>query len=70
MQLPEPFAGWFATRGWTPHPHQLTLLAERAPTVLLIAPTGAGQASVSSQAAALNGGEGPRRLGASSPKAT
>ena len=24
--LPEPFAGWFATRGWTPRPHQLALL--------------------------------------------
>ena len=43
MELPEPFAGWFATRGWTPHPHQLALLAERAPAVLLIAPTGAGK---------------------------
>ena len=25
--LPEPFAGWFARRGWQPHPHQLALLA-------------------------------------------
>ena len=43
MDLPEPFAGWFDARGWTPHPHQLALLAERAPAVLLIAPTGAGK---------------------------
>ena len=43
MHLPEPFAGWFAARGWTPHPHQLALLAETAPAVLLIAPTGAGK---------------------------
>jgi ATP-dependent Lhr-like helicase len=43
MELPEPFAGWFARRGWTPHPHQRALLAETAPTVLLIAPTGAGK---------------------------
>ena len=43
MHLPEPFAGWFRERGWTPHPHQLALLAETAPAVLLIAPTGAGK---------------------------
>ena len=24
--LPEPFAGWFAARGWTPRPHQLAML--------------------------------------------
>ena len=24
--LPEPFAGWFASRGWRPHAHQLQLL--------------------------------------------
>jgi ATP-dependent helicase Lhr and Lhr-like helicase len=43
--LPEPFAGWFKARGWTPRPHQLALLAkakDRAST-LLIAPTGAGK---------------------------
>jgi ATP-dependent Lhr-like helicase len=42
--LPEPFAGWFARRGWTPHPHQLALLdrpSERA--ILLVAPTGGGK---------------------------
>ncbi len=43
MFLPEPFAGWFAARGWAPHPHQLALLAETAPACLLIAPTGAGK---------------------------
>ena len=41
--LPEPFAGWFAARGWTPHPHQRALLASRSPATLLIAPTGAGK---------------------------
>ncbi len=42
--LPEPFAGWFARRGWTPHPHQLELLARaQAPATLLIAPTGGGK---------------------------
>jgi len=43
--LPEPFAGWFAARGWSPRPHQLALLglAERRRDALLIAPTGAGK---------------------------
>jgi ATP-dependent Lhr-like helicase len=42
--LPEPFAGWFARRGWTPHPHQLKLLARAGdPATLLIAPTGGGK---------------------------
>ncbi|GMG83683.1 ligase-associated DNA damage response DEXH box helicase [Paralimibaculum aggregatum] len=41
--LPEPFAGWFAGRGWEPHPHQRALLACDAPAALLIAPTGAGK---------------------------
>ena len=42
-ELPEPFAGWFARRGWTPHPHQRALLASRAGAALLVAPTGAGK---------------------------
>ncbi len=42
--LSEPFAGWFARRGWAPHPHQLELLARSAdPATLLIAPTGGGK---------------------------
>ena len=43
--MPEPFAGWFAARGWTPRPHQLAMLgAARAnESVLLIAPTGGGK---------------------------
>jgi len=42
--LPEPFAGWFARRGWQPNPHQLALLARRAdPATLLVAPTGGGK---------------------------
>ncbi|MEC9367500.1 MAG: DEAD/DEAH box helicase, partial [Pseudomonadota bacterium] len=43
--LPEPFAGWFATRGWTPREHQLRLLAEvdAGNSALLIAPTGGGK---------------------------
>ncbi len=43
--LPEPFAGWFARRGWAPREHQLELLAKARAgrSVLLIAPTGAGK---------------------------
>ena len=43
--LPEPFAGWFAGRGWSPRPHQLALLeaARERRSTLLIAPTGAGK---------------------------
>ncbi|WP_425428468.1 ligase-associated DNA damage response DEXH box helicase [Acuticoccus kandeliae] len=43
--LPEPFAGWFARRGWTPRAHQLDLVerAEARRSSLLIAPTGAGK---------------------------
>jgi ATP-dependent Lhr-like helicase len=43
--LPEPFAGWFASRNWTPRPHQLDVLdaARAGDSVLLIAPTGGGK---------------------------
>ena len=43
--LPEPFAGWFASRGWRPHAHQLKLLdlAGEGRDTLLIAPTGGGK---------------------------
>ena len=43
--LPTPFAEWFARRGWTPHRHQLEMLATAAAgrSVLLIAPTGGGK---------------------------
>jgi ATP-dependent Lhr-like helicase len=42
--LPQPFADWFAARGWQPHPHQLALLARAdASSTLLIAPTGGGK---------------------------
>ncbi|MGV3548481.1 ligase-associated DNA damage response DEXH box helicase [Rhizobium sp.] len=43
--LPEPFAGWFAARGWKPRPHQLALIEEtgKGHSALLIAPTGAGK---------------------------
>lgn len=43
--LPEPFAGWFASKGWRPRAHQLALVDEtaRGQSALLIAPTGAGK---------------------------
>jgi ATP-dependent Lhr-like helicase len=43
--LPDAFARWFARRGWTPHPHQLALLAAARDgrSTLLIAPTGGGK---------------------------
>jgi len=43
--LPDPFARWFASRGWAPRAHQLELLAKARTgrSVLLIAPTGAGK---------------------------
>ncbi len=43
--LPAPFADWFASRGWSPRPHQIELLAKARAgrSTLLIAPTGAGK---------------------------
>jgi ATP-dependent Lhr-like helicase len=43
--LPPAFLNWFATRGWSVRPHQLSLLqqARAEKDVLLIAPTGAGK---------------------------
>jgi ATP-dependent helicase Lhr and Lhr-like helicase len=45
VRLPEPFAGWFASKGWRPRPHQIALVDETAKgqSALLIAPTGAGK---------------------------
>ncbi|GHE92891.1 DNA ligase-associated DEXH box helicase [Aliiroseovarius zhejiangensis] len=42
--LPPHFDNWFAQRGWSPHPHQVEMLAHAdAPAVMLIAPTGGGK---------------------------
>ncbi|MES1202547.1 MAG: ligase-associated DNA damage response DEXH box helicase [Pseudomonadota bacterium] len=44
-RLPDPFAGWFAARGWAPRAHQMALLAaaRAGRSALLIAPTGGGK---------------------------
>jgi ATP-dependent Lhr-like helicase len=44
-RLPAPIARWFASRGWTPHAHQLETLAatQAGQSVLVIAPTGGGK---------------------------
>ena len=43
--LPEPFAGWFARRGWAPRPHQVAMIAaaQAGDSALLVAPTGGGK---------------------------
>ncbi|MFQ6549182.1 ligase-associated DNA damage response DEXH box helicase [Aestuariibius sp. 2305UL40-4] len=42
--LPQTFVDWFASKGWTIHPHQQDMLdAADAPSLLLIAPTGGGK---------------------------
>ncbi|MEE8270239.1 MAG: ligase-associated DNA damage response DEXH box helicase, partial [Alphaproteobacteria bacterium] len=43
--LPPLFAGWFAQRGWTPHDHQLAMIAaaDAGGHALLVAPTGGGK---------------------------
>ncbi len=43
--LPNPFAAWFAARGWRVHPHQMGMLAaaRAGEHTLLIAPTGGGK---------------------------
>ncbi|CAN5231863.1 ligase-associated DNA damage response DEXH box helicase [soil metagenome] len=43
--LPPRFADWFATRGWTPRPHQLAMVEKgrQGRDALLIAPTGGGK---------------------------
>ncbi|MEP3631861.1 MAG: ligase-associated DNA damage response DEXH box helicase [Shimia thalassica] len=42
--LPPLFEDWFASKGWQPHPHQISMLQRSdAPCTLLIAPTGGGK---------------------------
>ncbi len=43
-QIPAPIADWFATKGWSVHPHQQDMFDRaRDPATLLIAPTGGGK---------------------------
>ena len=43
--LPARFRAWFDQRGWTPHPHQVALIAatDAGESALLMAPTGGGK---------------------------
>jgi ATP-dependent Lhr-like helicase len=43
--LPQSFANWFASKGWSPREHQLALIdkTSQGASALLIAPTGAGK---------------------------
>ncbi|UWR28105.1 ligase-associated DNA damage response DEXH box helicase [Sulfitobacter sp. S223] len=44
QSLPPKFQQWFATKGWSIHPHQQDMLERAdAPALLLIAPTGGGK---------------------------
>ncbi len=61
--LPAFVAAWFAARGWTPHPHQLELLAGARPggADLLIAPTGGGKTLAGFLPSLAELGKAPRR---------
>ena len=44
VAIPDAIQSWFSSRGWSPHPHQLDMLARaKEPSTLLIAPTGGGK---------------------------
>lgn len=43
-KLPQAFETWFASRGWSPHPHQLAMVEKsQCKALLMIAPTGGGK---------------------------
>jgi ATP-dependent helicase Lhr and Lhr-like helicase len=66
--MPEPFAAWFARRGWTPRPHQLALLRAvgEGDSALLVAPTGGGKTLAGFLPSLVDLAASPRRDGAGS----
>jgi ATP-dependent Lhr-like helicase len=60
--LPPNFTGWFASRGWAPHAHQLAMLAaaEAGEDALLVAPTGGGKTLAGFLASLVELAERPR----------
>src|SRR4051794_10867341 len=61
--LPEPFAAWFARRGWAPRPHQLAMVraAQEGRSALLLAPTGGGKTLAGFLASLIDLTDQPRR---------
>jgi len=58
-KLPPKFAQWFASKGWSIHPHQQQMIDKAdAPALLLIAPTGGGK-TLSGFLPTLSDGNGP-----------
>ena len=65
--LPPRFADWFAAKGWSPRPHQLTLVERAAAgeSVLLVAPTGGGKTLAGFLPSLIELAERPKRSRAS-----
>jgi len=60
--LPPNVAGWFRSRGWAPHAHQLAMVeaAQAGESALLIAPTGGGKTLAGFLPSLIELGERPR----------
>lgn len=60
--LPANVMGWFQSRGWAPHPHQLDMMAaaRNGESALLIAPTGGGKTLAGFLPSLINLSERPR----------
>jgi len=60
--LPPNVAGWFCSRGWAPHAHQLAMVeaARAGESALLIAPTGGGKTLAGFLPSLIELGERPR----------
>src|SRR5947209_7703 len=61
--LPEPFAAWFARRGWAPRPHQIAMIraAQEGRSALLVAPTGGGKTLAGFLGSLIDLAQRPRR---------